>query len=178
MKAGSSRKIAYILGAGFSFGTNHEAHVGHGLIRMPLQDTLFEELCVFHHRRMGPITSVARYIRQYFSPITYRSTKKKGSKRHSDLFGLSIEEIVTFFDELIRTDHPERAKIQGIVSTLQEMTIELVAYLSTHGSPGQNKLLRDFVDRIVQTDVLITFNWDTLLDQVLANRKPAEWSPK
>lgn len=167
----SSRKIAYILGAGFSYGTGHFAKVGQTPIYMPLQNTLFRELCIFHHRKIDRLSYVAKYIRKYFSPNTYRTGRHRGSRAHEDLFGLSIEEIVTFFDELIRTNHPDRETIEDVIGDLQDMTVELISYLSTAGRPGQNKLLKRFVQRLAQTDVLITFNWDTLLDRALVNRR-------
>ena len=177
----SSRKIAYVLGAGFSYGTGHKAIVGQSPIEMPLQHTLLKELCVFRHRKIDKLNHVTKYIRKYFSPTTYRSTKRKGSKRYNDLYGLSIEEIITFFDELVRTDHPEKDKIKEAMEELQNMTAELISFLSTNGNPGQNPLLRRFVERLLQTDVLITFNWDTILDRALANKKAKSksnfWNP-
>jgi len=166
----SSRKIAYILGAGFSYGTGHNAVVGQSPIQMPLQCTLLKELCVFHHRQINHLNLVVKYIRKYFSPKTYRSQRTKGSKRHDDLYGLSIEEIITFFDELVRTEHPEEVRIKEVIDELHRLTAGLISFLSTNGNPGQNQLLKKFAKRLAQTDVIITFNWDTILDRVLANR--------
>ena len=178
----SSRKIAYILGAGFSYGTGHRARIGQGIINMPLQNTLLKELCVFNHKKIDKLNNVTKYIRKYFNPNTYRSQRERGSKRHQDLFGLSIEEIVTFFDEFLRTDHADKEKIREVVSDLQSMTAELISYLSEKGNPGHNSLLKKFVERVAQTDVLITFNWDTILDRALANNKRKKgqrfWNPE
>ena len=41
------RKIAYVLGAGFSYGTNHSVKVGKHPIKMPAQNELLKELCGF-----------------------------------------------------------------------------------------------------------------------------------
>ena len=59
----SSRKIAYVLGAGFSYGTGHKAIVGQSPIEMPLQHTLLKELCVFRHRKIDKLNHVTKYIR-------------------------------------------------------------------------------------------------------------------
>jgi hypothetical protein len=74
---------------------------------MPLQFSLFEELCRFHHRKIRRLDKVAKAIRQYFSPNTYRATRSRGSARHQDLFGLSVEEVVTFFDEIVTNQHAD-----------------------------------------------------------------------
>lgn len=173
----SSRKIAYVLGAGFSFGSNHAAPVGKHEVRMPLQFSLFEELCRFHYRKINRLDKIAKAIRQYFSPNTYRATRGKGSSRHQDLFGLSVEEVVTFFDEIVTNKKEEFETIDSAARDLQQLTVELISYLSTNGSPGQNQLLRLFAKRLVQTDVIVTFNWDTILDRVLANQVKYEWHP-
>src|SRR2546426_1073084 len=140
-----SRKIAYILGAGFSFGSNHSAPVGKHRVHMPLQFSLFEELCRFHYRKINLLDKLAKVIRQYFSPNTYRATRGKGSSRHQDLFGLSVEEVVTFFDEIV-TNKPENEsrEIRRAANELQQLTVQLISYLSTNGNPGQNRLLRQF----------------------------------
>ena len=174
----ASRKIAYILGAGFSYGSNHSAPVGRHRVHMPLQFTLFEELCRFHYRKINRLDRLAKAIRQYFSPNTYRATRGKGSSRHRDLFGLSVEEVVTFCDEIVTNKGEEESReIQSAANELQELTVELISYLSTNGRPGQNRLLRQFAQRLAHTDVIITFNWDTLFDQVRANVKRPTWNP-
>jgi hypothetical protein len=58
---------------------------------------------------------------------------------------------------------------------LQRLTVELISFLSINGSPGQNKLLKLFAKRLAQTDVIVTFNWDTILDQVLSNQGKYQW---
>ena len=173
----SSRKIAYVLGAGFSYGSNHMAPVGKHNVSMPLQFSLFEELCRFHYRKIERLDQIAKAIRKYFSPNTYRATRSKGSSRHQDLFGLSVEEIVTFFDEIITNKKAGTDEIDLAAKELQKLTVELISYLSTHGSPGQNSLLKSFANRLMQTDVVITFNWDTILDRVLANQTKYKWHP-
>lgn len=171
------RKIAYVLGAGFSFGSNHTAPVGKHEVRMPLQFSLFEELCRFHHKKIKRLDKIAKAIRQYFSPKTYRATRQRGSARHLDLFGLSVEEVVTFFDEIVTNKKEGFKKIDTAAKELQHLTVELISHLSTKGSPGQNQLLRTFAKRLVQTDVIVTFNWDTILDRALANQVKYRWYP-
>lgn len=173
----SSRKIAYVLGAGFSYGSNHSAPVGNHQVRMPLQFTLFEELCRFHYRKIQRLDPIAKAIREYFSPITYRATRGKGSARHQDLFGLSVEEVFTFFDEIVTNRNQGHKTIMQAGMELQQLVVELISYLSVNGAPGQNKLLRRFVQRLAQTDIVITFNWDTILDRVLSNSQTAKWHP-
>jgi len=162
--AASSRKIAYVLGAGFSFGSGHSAPIGKHRVHMPLQFSLFEELCRFHYRKINRLDKLAKAIRQYFSPNTYRATRGKGSSRHQDRFGLSVEEVVTFFDEIVTNQKDGAKQIESAAEALQELTVELISYLSVHGNPGQNGLLRSFAKRLAQTDVLVTFNWDTILE--------------
>src|SRR6202035_2336020 len=77
LMAGTSRKIAYVLGAGFSYGSNHVATVGRHQVHMPLQFSLFEELCRFHHKKIRRLDKVAKCIRQDFSPNTYRATRRR-----------------------------------------------------------------------------------------------------
>lgn len=173
----SSRKIAYVLGAGFSYGSNHFAPVGNHHVGMPLQFTLFEELCRFHHRKIRRLDLIAAQIRKYFSPNTNRPTRSKGSSRHQDLFGLSVEEIVTFFDEIVTSRKENYSDINSAAEDLQQLTVELISYLSIYGKPGQNKLLKLFATRLMQTDVIISFNWDTILDRVLANQTKYLWHP-
>lgn len=171
----SSRKIAYVLGAGFSFGSDHTAPIGRHQVHMPLQFTLFEELCRFHYKRITRLDKIAKVIRQYFSPNTYRATRGRGSSRHQDLFGLSVEEVVTFFDEIVTNRKEGFEEIDSAARKLQEFTVELISHLSTTGSPGQNQLLRIFAKRLMQTDVVVTFNWDTILDRVLSNQIKYRW---
>ncbi|MBI3530673.1 MAG: hypothetical protein HY067_22225 [Betaproteobacteria bacterium] len=144
---------------------------------MPLQFSLFEELCRFHYRKIKKLDQIAKSIRQYFNQSTYRATRGKGSARHSDLFGLSVEEIVTFFDEIVTNKKEGYENVETVADELQELTVELISYLSTHGSPGQNQLLRMFAQRLAQTDLVVTFNWDTILDRALANQRKYEWHP-
>lgn len=144
---------------------------------MPLQATLFQELCRFHYRRIRHLDDTAKAIRQYFSPSTYRAARARGSLRHKDLFKLSIEEVVTFFDEIVTNKKEGWQQIQTVADNLQELIVELMGYVSTNGNPGQNILLKKFVRRLAQTDVLITFNWDTLLDRVLSNQTRFSWHP-
>ena len=171
----SSRKIAYVLGAGFSYGSHHFAPVGQHKVNMPLQFSLFEELCRYHHKRITSLDQVAKAIRKYFSPNTYRATRKKGSSRHQDLFGLSVEEIVTLFDEIVTNKKEGFKEIHSAAEELQGLTVELINHLSTNGKPGQNKLLKSFASRLMQTDVVLTFNWDTLLERVLSNQNKYHW---
>jgi len=173
--AGTSRKIAYILGAGFSYGSNHVAPVGKHKVHMPLQASLFEELCRFHYRKIKDLDKTAKAIREYFSPSTFRATRAKGSLRHRDLFRLSVEEVVTFFDEIATNKKEGWKEVETVANNLQTLTVELIGFLSTNGNPGQNSLLKKFVRRLAQTDVLITFNWDTLLDHALSNQKRFSW---
>ena len=172
-----SRKIAYVLGAGFSFGSGHTALVGKHKVGMPLQSTLFKELCKFHYRKIKRLDKTARTIRKFFSPNTYRASRGKGASRHRDLFGLSVEEVVTFFDEVVTnrvdTSTPD---IQEAAQELQALTVELISYLSVNGNPGMNRLLRLFAKRLAQTDVVVSFNWDTILDRVLMNNQ-RDWHP-
>lgn len=171
-----TRKIAYVLGAGFSYGTGHRAPVGNHFIRMPTQDTLLQELCRFHYRKIKQLDKIASLIRQYFSPNTYRASRNKGSKRHEDIYGLSLEEVITFFYETI-SSKKAAPKIKIALTELQELITELIAYLSLNGKPGQNDVLRKFADRLFKTDVIITFNWDTILDRTLSNRLKF-WHPR
>jgi hypothetical protein len=175
--AAKSRKIAYVLGAGFSFGCGHTAPVGKHAVSMPLQFTLFEELCKFHYKKIKRLDKIARVIRQYFSPNTYRASRGKGSSRHEDLFGLSVEEIVTFFDEIISNRKEEAPEIRAASEELQRLTVELLTHLSKNGAPGKNVLLKAFANRLLQTDVVVTFNWDTILDRVLSNQVRYKWHP-
>ena len=144
---------------------------------MPLQRTLFDTLCKFNHKKMYKLDGIAKDIRRYFSPDTYRTKRKSGHKKHEDLFNLSVEEIITFFDELIQTNHPESKRIADTSRQLSNLTAELMSFLSLNGNPGQNKVLKSFVKKhIAQTDVIVSFNWDTLLDRVLSNqRKKTNW---
>lgn len=170
------RKIAYVLGAGFSYGSEHTALVGKHKLGMPLQLTLFKELCKFHYRKIKRLDKTAKTIREYFSPNTYRASRGKGASRHRDLFSLSVEEVVTFFDEILTNkDGTDTSEIKEAAEELQRLTVELISYLSTHGSPGKNRLLKQFAKRLVQTDVVISFNWDTILDRVLMNQ--SDWHP-
>ena len=172
----TSRKIAYVLGAGFSYGSNHTAPVGNQKIGMPLQLTLFKELCSFHFKQIRRLDETAKAIRKYFSPKTYRASRERGAYRHRDLFGLSVEEVVTFFDEIVTNSKGNDVGDARLAAEeLQRLTVELISYLSTNGSPGKNKLLKSFVSRLLQTDVIISFNWDTLLDRVLMNQ--SNWHP-
>lgn len=172
----TSRKIAYVLGAGFSYGCNHTALVGNHRVGMPLQLTLFKELCKFHYRKIKRLDKTAKAIRQYFSPNTYRASRGKGASRHRDLFGLSVEEVVTFFDEIVTNrNEPENNEAKEAAEELQQLTVELISHLSVNGSPGKNRLLRLFARRLLQTDVVISFNWDTILDRVLRNQR--NWHP-
>lgn len=175
--ASKSRKIAYVLGAGFSFGSGHSALIGNHSVRMPLQFSLFEELCGFHNKEIRSIDPLAKIIRQYFSPGTYRATRGKGKSRHQDLFGLSIEEVVTFFDEIVTNNRAEKEAAGTAAEELQRLTVDLISFLSTKGNPGKNALLRKFVRRLAQTDVLVSFNWDTLLDRALASQRKSPWHP-
>ncbi|MHB8411290.1 MAG: hypothetical protein ACYDDI_05005 [Candidatus Acidiferrales bacterium] len=144
---------------------------------MPLQLSLFEELCRFHYRKINRLDKIAKSIRLYFSPNTYRATRGTGSSRHQDLFGLSVEEIVTFFDEIVTNKKEGFEGIDSGARELQQLTVELISYLSTNGNPGQNALLRSFAKRLVRTDVIVTFNWDTILDRVLSNQSGYQWHP-
>jgi len=175
--AGSSRKIAYVLGAGFSYGSNHAAPIGKHKVHMPLQLTLFEELCRFHYRKIDKLDRIAKAIRKYFNPNKYRAARRGGSSRHKDLFGLSVEEVVTFFDEIVTNKKEGHLRIDSAAQELQTLTTELISYLSTNGNPGKNLLLKSFAKRLVQTDVVITFNWDTILDRVLSNQTKYRWHP-
>lgn len=175
--ANVEQKIAYVLGAGFSFGSNHTAPIGRHKVHMPLQFSLFEELCRFHYRRISRLDRIARAIRQYFSPNTYRATRGRGSSRHEDLFGLSVEEVVTFFDEIVTNEKEGFEEIDSAARELQELTVELISHLSTRGSPGQNQILRRFARRLMQTDVVVTFNWDTILERALSNQNKYRWHP-
>src|SRR6185312_11256751 len=173
----SSRKIGYVLGAGFSFGSLHYAKRGQVKLHMPLQNTLFEEICRFHYKKIRELDLLAKVIRRYFSPNTSRTTRGKGASRHRDLFGISIEDVLTFFDEIATARSGDVDEVSKAAERLQILTAEYIGYLSTNGRPGQNRWLRAFVDRLAETDVVVSFNWDTCLDQVLFNRKGKKWNP-
>lgn len=171
------RKVAYVLGAGFSFGSGHQAPRGKFLLAMPLQNNFFETLFRFNFRSIKAFDEVAQVIRKFFSPSTYRSRRGPGANRHSDINRMSIEEVVTFFEEMAR-DRPENEarEFREAETALRRWTIELIDYLSTSSNPYQNRILREFVkEKVLDTDTLITFNWDTLLDQALYKRK--HWHP-
>ena len=142
---------------------------------MPLQLTLFDELCRFHYMKKNRLDDIARVIRRYFNPQTYRAGRKKGSLRHQDLFGLSVEEVVTFFDEVVTNKKEGYEEAKMAATELQKLIVELITYLSINGNPGQNSLLKKFVQRLAQTDVIVTFNWDTILDRAIESQRKFSW---
>lgn len=168
---GKSRKIGYILGAGFSFGTDHYAKYGNTKLNMPVQKTFFEELCSYHYKQTAnnEIDKLSIEIRKYFNPKTHRCGRSSGSQKNKDLFGLSIEEIFTFFEEMsTRGKTPkEKEMAKAVMESILNSTAKLISYLSENGKPHLNSKLIRFVKRLNKTDVIITFNWDTLLDQTL-----------
>lgn len=117
-----TRKISYVLGAGFSYGTGHSAERGRFLLEMPTQNNLLEKVFQYHYRSIRDLDSLARVIRRYFSPNTYRSTREAGSERHSDIKNLSVEEVVTFFEEMIRDGEDNETAI------FRDTTFELFVY--------------------------------------------------
>jgi len=173
----STRKIVYILGAGFSYGTDHSVDWGQSNIKMPLQNNLLELIFKLNYRKIRGLDPLAKTIRKYFSPDTYRSQHREGARRHQDLQNLSVEEIVTFFEEMVRDleSEIEAAVFRKAETELRKQTIDLIAYLSIHGSPGKNKILKEFRELLLGTDTVITFNWDTLLERALLNK--GRWHP-
>ncbi len=172
-KSSSSRRVTYVLGAGFSIGSGHFARYAGARIDMPLQRSFFKVLNDFKNKQTKSLDPIAEKIRLYFSPSTYRTTKKTGRDRHKDLDKLSVEEVVTFFDEIGQSDRSksEIATATQVNQDLVKFAAELISFLSLKGSPGKNQLIKKFVSRIKQTDAIITFNWDTLLDRVLSNNQ-------
>lgn len=88
-----------------------------------------------------------------------------------------MEEVVTFFDEVVTNGQDDGGTIKAAADELQHLTVDIITFLSTHGNPGKNRLLKKFVRRLAQTDVLVTFNWDTLLERALARQKGFHWHP-
>jgi hypothetical protein len=164
------------MGAGFSFGTGHEVERGNFALTMPLQNNLFEILFKFHFQSIKTLDPVAQVVRKYFSPNSFRPTRGGGANRHADLKNLSVEEVVTFLEEMVR-DLPDSDsdEFRRTEATLRQLTIELFSYLSSEGSPNQNPVLRAFRNTLLDTDTVVTFNWDTLLDNVLS--KGNKWHP-
>lgn len=175
--ASTIRKISYILGAGFSYGTGHKVKYGNGYIEMPVQNTLFELIFKYRCRRIRDLDETANIIRKYFNPSAHKSKRKTGADRHSDLKRLSVEEVVTFLEEMARDLNKNDARVfKKTESELRRLTIELIAYLSTKGPLKKNRILKTFCKEIVKdTDTIITFNWDTLIDRVLKNT--GKWHP-
>ena len=171
------RTVAYILGAGFSYGTKHCAYHGKASVEMPTQKTLFEILCKFNSKKMDRLKNISKFIRRYFNPESHRTKRKPGYKQHKDLFGLSVEEIVTFMQELIDTEAPDGKWAEMLSQDFLILTAELISHLSNNGPIGNNPCLKKFVKNKVQkTDVIVTFNWDTLLDRVLEKQfKKTNW---
>lgn len=178
--SGDKRKVVYVLGAGFSFGTEHEVSWGHSKLSMPLQNDLLEKIFKFNSRVIHDLDPLAKTIRTYFNPKGYRSKRGVGASRHKDLNGLSVEEVVTFFEEMIRdSDGTNKNSFRIAETKLRRLTLELIEYLSINGEPNRNAILKAFRNDILATDTIITFNWDTLLDRVLANNKnkSRQWHP-
>jgi hypothetical protein len=171
------RKITYVLGAGFSYGSGHRAQRGKSVLTMPLQSNFFETLFRFHFKSIKDLDVVARLTRKYFSPNSYRSRRGSGANRHSDIKALSIEDVVTFFEEMARDLPEEEGRVfRDAEAELRRWTIELIDYLSKSSNAYRNRVLRVFgKEKLLDTDTAITFNWDTLLDQVLHKRK--HWHP-
>lgn len=143
---------------------------------MPVQNTLFHRIFQYHFRQIAKLDKTATVIRKYFSPGAHKSKYKTGADRHSDLKHLSVEEVVTFLEEMSRDLKEEGALVfKETESYLRRLTIKLIAFLSTHGQYKKNKILKSFCKNIRDTDTVITFNWDTLLDQVLKNTR--RWHP-
>lgn len=174
-----TRKVVPVLGAGFSYGTNHQVRWGQSLLNMPLQNDLLEKIFQFQYRKIQHIDGLARIIRKYFNPTAYRSKRRTGASRHDDLKDLSVEEIVTFFEEMVRdsNDENEVQQFRSAETHLRKLTLELITFLSVHGNPNQNQILKAFRNLILDTDTIITFNWDTLLDRVLSNNTKRKWHP-
>lgn len=174
--ANSTRKVVYILGAGFSYGTDHHIKWCKSKLYMPLQYNLLERIFHYHNKTIRDLDGLATLIRRYFSPDTFRSKRSEGAKRHRDLESLSVEEIVTFFEEMIRDLKPDEAKkFRKAETLLRRLTVELISDLSTNGSPGNNAILKKFRELLLGTDTVITFNWDTLLERALLNK--GRWHP-
>jgi len=173
------RKVVYVLGAGFSYGTNHKVKRGQSYLMMPLQNDLLEKIFQYHCKTIKTVDKLAKVIREYFSPQSYRSRHNTGASRHQDLLGLSVEEIVTFFEEMARDSEEEKEStiFRKSETELRKLTLQLIEFLSIGGKPNQNIILKQFRSLILDTDTIITFNWDTLLDRVLANNKEREWHP-
>lgn len=172
----TTRKIVYVLGAGFSYGTGHYIKWGQSDLHMPLQNNLLERIFRYHFKTIRQLDVIAKLIRRYFSPDTFRSKRSEGSSRHQDLKDLSVEEIVTFFEEMVRDLQPNKAKeFRKAETALRRLTVELIADLSTNGFPGNNDILKNYRELLLGTDTVITFNWDTLLERVLANK--GKWHP-
>lgn len=173
-----TRKIVYVLGAGFSYGTGHKVPWGKSYLEMPLQANLLEKLFQYKYRSISTLDDLARIIRIYFAPSRHRPRRKQGAYRHDDLMHLSVEQIVTFFEEMARDEKDEKLKeeFKNAESTLRTLTLELITYLSSGGKPSQNKILKSFRNLVLDTDTVITFNWDTVLDRVLSKGRK-KWHP-
>ena len=163
------KKVVYILGAGFSYGTGLSVSHGKSPIYIPLQATLWECLTQFNNRQPAKLDTIAKEIRKYFNPRTLRARRKPGYQRHSDLNGISIEEVMTFLYDMMErdNDHPNDT-LTNTYDGLLVRTVELIAYLSEHADVTTNELLRLYSNLLINSDTIITFNWDTLLDQILA----------
>jgi hypothetical protein len=173
------RKVSYVLGAGFSYGTKHTAKRGNYKINMPLQVNLLEEIFKYHFRSSKSFDGIAKLIRTYFCPNRDRPSRDSGAYRHFDIMNLSVEEIVTFFEEMIRDLSNDDVELfRKAEAEIRRRTVELISFLSCEGSPSTNAILRAFRDKVMDTDTIITFNWDTLLDRALYNKdNKKKWHP-
>jgi hypothetical protein len=170
----AGRKVVYVLGAGFSFATKHKVSRGRTALEMPLQQTFFSTLNRFRYRQITKLDDICQVVRRYFSPSTRRPTRNLGLNRNADLFGLSIEEIVTFFDEA-RLRGEKKEEFTNIENRIRDEVIGVVTFLSKSDEVRGNPVLRKFRSRLKQTDTIISFNWDTLVEQVLINWE--RWHP-
>ena len=169
----------YVLGAGFSYGTNHEVKRGRMHLRMPLQNDLLAKIFQYEYRKISELDDLAKIIRKYFNPNGYRAKRSPGARRHDDIKNLSVEEIVTFFEEMARDSLSSEGAItfRDAEERLRLLALKLIAFLSLGGNPGTNPTLKSFRKLILTTDTIITFNWDTLLDRALTINRKRKWDP-
>ena len=140
----TARKIVYVLGAGFSCGTEHKVKRGRAYLEMPVQNTLLERIFQYQYRNTEKLDDLAKIIRKYFSSKGYRAKRGPGASRHSDLKHLSVEQIVTFFEEMARDNEDEATEFKSAETRLRILTLELISFLSLGGSPGRNETLKAF----------------------------------
>lgn len=168
-----SRKIAFVLGAGASFGAGAYAKLkGRGRLPIPMQTNFWDAFLRF--TKSAPRRKrIEKFLFHYFTSAQKVPPRSSSEMRRKRLVNIDVEEVFTFLSERLESTTLSKKMRKDIQEVQQDMLQELGnLFRRFPANEMTKKNFRTFRKLHMRArDSVISFNYDTVFENSIPSDK-------